>query len=253
MHRRTLLTGIGAGTLALAGCTTGADSVGTEDGTDDADLPEGCPTTQGFDVEWPEELDASTVESFVEAYEQVYFREVVVEYEPESRLDSYELSGSVTDPPRKVGDGWALAYSGGGGVYRPTLLVEATASDPPDGTDPVQATAIDDEALTETLEAAAETGNAEFRVDPGGEVDRYVDLLASRSDDFERLSGPGDSDALYVDVDGTAVELSVTATNFHGDYWWEAWYYVDEQVVRRTTEEEDDPRDGDLLECRRLE
>lgn len=253
MHRRTLLTGIGAGTLALAGCTTGVDPAGTGDGTDDTDLPEGCPTTQGFDVEWPEELDAATVESFVEAYERVYVREVVVEYEPESRLASYELNGSVTDPPSEVGDGWALAYSGGGGIYWPGLRVEATASDPPDGTDPVQADEIDDEALTETVEEAAETGDAEFHVDPGGEVDRYVDLLAALSDEFRRLSGPGDSDTLYVDVDGTAVELSVTATRFHGDYGWDAWYYVDEQVVRRAAEEETDPRDGELLECRRLD
>lgn len=244
MQRRALLTIIGGGTLSLAGCTTGT-------GTGDSDLPEDCPTTQGLAVEWPEDLDASTVEAFVEEYERAYYREVVVEYEPESRLDSYELSGTVADPPREVGDGWELAYSGSGGVYRPTLLVGATATDPPDGTDLVPVSEVDDEALTETLDEAARTGEAEFHVDtPGEEVDRYVDLLASLSDDFERLSEPGDSDTLYVDVDGTAVELSATATNFHGDYWWNARYYVDEQVVRRTTEENTDPRDGELLECR---
>lgn len=244
MKRRVLLTIIGGGTLSLAGCTTGTD-------TADSDLPEDCPTTHGLDVEWPEDLDASTVEAFVEEYERVYYREVVVEYEPESPLDSYELSGSVTDPPREVGEGWELAYSGSGGVYRPTLQVKATAADPPDGADPVPASEVDDEALTETLERAAETGEAEFHVDtPGEEVDRYVDLLASLSEDFERLSGPGDGDTLYVDVDGTTVELSAEATHLHGDYWWTARYYVDEQVVRRTTDENTDPRDGKLLECR---
>jgi hypothetical protein len=41
---------------------------------------------------------------------------------------------------------------------------------------------------------------------------------ASLSGAFDGLSGRGDSDSLHVDVDGTTVELSVTATNFHGDY-----------------------------------
>lgn len=250
MHRRRLLTAIGGSALSVAGCVTRTDGASTDDADGTTDLPEGCPKSQGFDVEWPEELDAAAVESFVEEYEHAYYRDVVVEYAPESRLDSYELDGSVTDSPRAVGDGWELEYSGGGGIYRPTLLVGATVSDPPEGTDPVPASEIDDEPLTEALEEAARTGEAEFHVDtPGEEVDRYVGMLASLSDDFE-LSGRGDSDTLYVDVDGTTIELSVTASNFHGDYWWTAWYYVDAQVVRRTTDEDADPRDGELLECR---
>jgi len=274
MRRRTLLTALGAATLPLAGCTTVKDPVGADGGTPtdtdipDADdgtptntasdgtaertnTPENCPTSQELGVERPGDLDASAVEAFVEEYERVYHRDVVIEYEPESSLDSYELSGSVTGPPRPAGDGWELEYSGSGGIYRPTLLLGATTADPPDGADTVPVSEIGDDRLTGTLREAAETGAAELHVDtPGEKVDRYVELLASLSDGFERLSGRGDSDTLYVDVDGTAVELTATASDFHGDYWWTAWYYVDERVVRRTTDEDADPRDGELLECR---
>lgn len=130
-------------------------------------------------------------------------------------------------------------------------MLEAAVADPPDGADIVAVSEIDDGPLTELVEDAAETGEAEFRVEtPGEEIDRYVDLLAALSDDFERLSERGDSDTLSVDVDGTTVELSAKATAFHGDYWWDARYYADEQVVRRTTDEGTASQNGKLLECR---
>lgn len=264
MNRRTVLAGIAAGAASLAGClggppTGGTDTGGTDTGTapDTTDgepgLPVDCPTTQGFDVEWPTDLDAGTVESFVEAYEHVYYREAVAEYEPESSLDAYELAGSVSDSPEESGDGWELAYSGSGGIYRPTLSLEATTAVAPDGAEVVPVVEIDEASVVELLRTAAEEGEASHHVEPPGEaVDRHVELFSSLSDGFE-LSGPGDSDTLYIDVEGTTVELAVTATNFHGDYWWEARYYVSEQVVRRTAEEGTDPRDGTLLECRHLE
>lgn len=263
MNRRALLTALGGVTLSLSGCTGGTEPSGTGGGlgdgteprgTDDTgertDVPAGCPRSQDLDVEWPEDLDAATVEAFVEAYEREYFREVVVAYEPRSRLDSYELSGRVSDPPSEVGDGWKLEYEGGGGVYRPTLMMGATTAAPPEGADVVSVDEIEDDPLTRFLEEAAETGEAEFHVEPPGpEVDRYVDLLASLSDDFERLSGRGESDTAYVEVGDATVELSVTASTFHGDYFWRASYYVDERVVWRATDDAD-PRDGELLECR---
>lgn len=262
MQRRRLLAALGAGTAGLAGCVSGPaaddgtpdDRSGTADEpepTTEPPLPADCPTTQGLGVEWPSELDAAAVESFVERYERRYYRDVVVAYEPESELDSYELSGSVTDGPTERGEGWELAYSGGGGVYRPTLHLGASTADPPADADVVPVSEIDDATVTDLLEEAAATGEAEHHVDPpGGKVDRYVDLFAGLSDDFEPLSERGDGDELYVDVDGTDVELAVRATNFHGDYWWDAYYYVDERVVRRATDEGADPRDGTLLECR---
>ena len=243
MRRRTLLAVLGSGTVSLAGCTTDEQTA----------LPEGCPTSQGLDVRWPRDLDAATVEAFVEEYEHAYYRDVVVEYDPESRLDSYELSGSITEQ-QSVGDGWELEYSGGGGLYRPTLALEASRTDPPADADVIPVSDIDDERVTKLLEEAADSGEASHHVAPPGEqVDRYVERFASLSDGFDPLSGPGDSDTLYVDVDGTTVELTVAATSFHGDYSWNAWYYVDEQVVRRTTDENTDPRDGTLLECRTVD
>lgn len=259
MRRRTVLTVIVGGTLSTAGCTGVPDaaaggSAATETTeTTETSVPENCPTTQGLDVEWPQELDAATVESFVGAYEDAYYREVVVDYEPESSLDSYGLSGG-TDEAIRVGDGWQVSYTGGGGVYTPTLGLRATTADPPDGADVVPSSEIEDDLLTGLLEDAVETGEARRHIDtPGEEVDRYVDLLSSLSEDFEPLTGPGDSDSLYVDVDGTVVELTARADSFHGDYGWTVWYYVDERVVRRTTDGDTDPRDGKLLECRRLD
>lgn len=261
MNRRQLLFLFATGALPGAGCLSGTETTGDEPnsppegtGEDPTAHPEACPTSQGLGVDRPEDLDAATVEAFVEAYEQSYYREIVVGYEPRSQLDSYELSGLVMDEPSPVGDGWVLKYSGNGGVYRPTLFLEATVSDPPDGADVVPISEVDDDPATETLEEAAQDGNASYHVDtPGPVVDRYLELFESRSDDFEGLSGPGDADTLCVSVENTTVELTVTADNFHGDYQWYAWYYVDERVVRRTTDPDTDPRKGELLECRHID
>jgi hypothetical protein len=288
MRRRTFLMVLGAGAATLAGCTSrsgdpgaGADTDRPTDAdsgtpTDDGDgtptplpdegtdatptastgtgttptHPPSCPTTQGLDVEWPTDLDAESAESFVETYERVYYRDVVVEYEPESRLDAYELSGGVMEREQR-GDGWVITYSGSGGVYRPTLALGATTADPPGDVDPVPIADVADDTLVELLQTAAETGEAEHHVEPPGEkVDRYLDRLTALSPEFDGVSGRGDSDSLHVDVDGTTVELTATATNLHGDYWWTARYYVDERVVRRVEGEDADPRGGPVVECR---
>jgi hypothetical protein len=129
--------------------------------------------------------------------------------------------------------------------------LKATTSALPDGTDLVPVSEIKKEPLTAMLQEAAETGESNFHLDtPGKAVERYVDRFTSLSDDFGQLSTPGDSDTLYIEVNNTTVELSVQATNFHGDYGWEAWYYVDDQVVRRTTDDETAAQNGELLECR---
>lgn len=213
-------------------------------------LPDGCPTTQNLDVDWPDELDETTAKEFLLAYENAYYREVVVDYEPESKLDEYSLGVALVGSLSQTAEGWTAEVSGGGGIYRPTLSLTATTADPPAGADVVPVSEFDDDRLTRLLEAAAETGEAEDFIDnPGPAVDRSVGILASASEDFEWLEGPGDSDSLYVDVDGTTVKLTAQATNFHGDYMWTAWYYVDGHVVRRTTDEKADPRNGQLLEC----
>jgi len=252
MRRRTVLSGTGAGLCALAGCTTLAgEPEPSDDPATTQELPDDCPTSEDLGVEIPDELNADSVVSFVEAYEAAYYREVVVNYEPESPVDEYGLGGHVTDEPRAVGDGWVVEYDGSGGVYRPTLYLHATTADAPEGADVVAASEIDDATVTDVVETAAESGEAEHHVEPPGEeVARYLELFESLSDGFRELSGPGDSDSLYVDVDGTTVELTVQASNFHGDYWWSARYYVDEHVVRRASDEEVDPQEGTLLECR---
>jgi len=261
MHRRTLLTALGGGVCSVTGCLTspassgagGATNEPTTEGEPESDRPADCPTSQGLDIEWPETLDADTVRSFVDAYEQAYYREVVVEYEPESQLDSYELGGRLVGPPSAVGNGWAVEYAGGGAIYRPTLALGARTAAPPDGADVVPLSEIDRQPVVNMLREALQTGEAEYHIgSPGAGIDRHLDLFTSLSRDFDGLSGPGDSETLYVAAGETDLELTVVAMNRHGDYEWRVWYYVDTLVVRRTTDEDTAPRYGTLLECRTL-
>lgn len=260
-NRRAVLAAAGTvGAVAVAGCT-GDVGTGTASPTDDrqgsptADdqsLPDDCPTSQNLGVTWPDTLDTETAVTFVESYEAAYHKQKVVEYTPESMVDSYELGGTVTGEVTAVNGGYELTYSGGGGIYRPTLRLLANREPAPDGADTVALSALEDETLREVVTDAADNGDATHHVDnPGEPVDTYIERLDALSSDFEPLSGPSDEDSLYVDVDGTTVELTAQATNFHGDYWWDARYYIDENVVRRTSEEGVDPQDGTLLECRK--
>lgn len=248
-NRRALLVASSATAAALAGCIDASPGNGTRE------LPDSCPTSQALDVEWPRDLDSETAASFLESYEGVYYRDEVVEYEPESRVDSYGLSVALSEGPSSVDGGYEATLSGSGGIYRPTLNVGARTAEAPEGADLVPIGEVDDEPLREVLQEAAESGEAEHHIEPPGEeVDRYIELVASLSSGFEAPSAPGESGTAYFDVDGTTVELTLHANSFHGDYWWTARYYVDENVVWRVEvpgEESPDPRaEGELLECR---
>jgi hypothetical protein len=249
VNRRALLVSSGATAAAFAGCTDAFPGSSTRE------LPDACPRSQDLGIEWPRELDSETAASFLKSYEYFYYRDEVVEYEPESGVDSYGLSAQFSEDPTPVDGGYEATLSGSGGIYRPTLDVSARTTDLPDGADLVPIEEVNDETLREVLLEAAEEGEADRHVEPPGEeVDRYIELVASLSEDFGPLSSPGDSGTAYFDVDGTTVELTLYANQFHGDYWWEARYYVDENVLWRvevTSEESPDPRaEGELLECR---
>ena len=260
LSRRTLLAVAATGIAGTAGCPDGA--FGGTDGeappTDDEvsptptdrELPAGCPTTQGLDVEWPTKLTDESVETFVDAYENAYYREAVVDYEPTTVVDEYGLEASVRDGPTAVDGGYRVVLSGSGGVYEPGLHLQGESADPPAGADVVPVGEVNDGTLRGILETAA-GGEAETRVRrPRERVDELIERVASLSADADPLEGPGDSTTAYFDVNGTTVELTLQADNLHGDYWWEARYYVNEHVVRRLENEEGDPRDGELLECR---
>ncbi len=260
--RRTLLAAVGSGAAGTAGCVDGVLGGPSDDpapnGSDDRSptatdrpLPEDCPTSQDLAVEWPETPTEETVASFVEDYENAYYREVVVNYEPESTVDEYGLEAVVTDGPVAVDGGYEVALSGNGGVYHPTLHLRARTADPPADADVVPFDEVEDEVLRDLLETAAAEGEAEHHVEPPGErVDRYIERVVELSADFEPLEEPGDEDTAYFDADGTSVALTLQASNFHGDYWWGARYYVDEHVVWRVDDPEGEPRNGELLECR---
>lgn len=244
VSRRAVLAATGA--AAFGGCVD--VPAAREPGSD---LPEECPVTQDLGVEWPQEITAGSVASFLESYEYVYHRDVVVEYEPGSMVDDYRLSVHVSAGPTTVEDGYRATVYGGGAVYTPTLNVVATSAEAPPDADVVPRSAVEDDSLRNLLANAAADGRAEFHVDrPGEPVDRYIELVASLSADFEPLSDPGDSGTAYFEVDRTTVELTVSANRLHGDYGWRAPYYVDDHVVRRSNEWDGDPTDGELLECR---
>ncbi len=240
-RRETL---IAAGVVAVAGCT-GLASNGD-------DLPEDCPTTQDLGVDLPDDLNPETVESFVTTYEDTYVREVVQEYESESQLDSYEVVVSTLESPISEDDGYVVPVEGTGAVYRPTLDLEATVSDPPAGADVVSLNKVEDNQLRMVLEEAAEQGEAKHHVDrPGERVDEYVELLASLSPNIDKITSRGDSETAYFEVGETVVELKIHASNYHGDVGWTARYFVGEHVVWRARGTDEDPRNGELLECRK--
>jgi hypothetical protein len=242
-NRRTVLATLGA--AALGGCTrSNLPMVG--DSTED--LPEDCPVSQDYDVEWPADLDADAAETFVENYEAVHYREGVVVYEPETRLDSYDL-GVRSEGVQSSGDGYEVKVSGSGGIYRPDLTFNAHREDDPTDVERVPASEIEDERLRELLETAAAEGEADANVRHGPEIDQYIDLFDSLFESYDPHEEPGDSRTLYFSVDGTPVEVDVGASTLHGDYWWSATYYVDDHVVYRA-EADRPPKDGKLLECR---
>ena len=250
LQRRTLLSAAATAAGAVAG-TAGCTGRTPSGRSDDRDLPDDCPTTQALDVGWPAELTESSVETFVEGYENAYYREVVVGYEPETTIDEYGLTAWISDGPTAVDGGYEATLSGSGGVYEPPLHLRAERADAPPDADVVPIDEVTDEGIRSLLETAAAKGEAETTIETDRErVDHVIERVASLSKDVAGPHSPGAADTGYFDVDETTVELTLQAGNLHGDYWWSARYYVDEHVVRRLEDDEGDPRDGELLECR---
>lgn len=143
--RRTLLAG--AASVGVPGCTLGGgDGNGEGDGRA-RDPPDACPTSHDLGVEWPDELTAESVAGFVETYENRYYREVVIGYEPGTRLDDYRLDGSVQSGVEKRDGGYVAKFVGGGALYRPNLHVTAEVAGAAEGREPLDVEEIDDERL----------------------------------------------------------------------------------------------------------
>lgn len=244
MHRRTLVAAIGASSASLAGCVAVRDAVGGED------LPEDCPTSQDLGVDWPRDLDESTVASFIESYELAYYQRDVIDdvFEPMSRLDTYEgWIASATDVRRLAG-GWRVEFEGIVNFRRGDLYFEAAQGEPPDEADLIPATRVEDEAVSDLLQEAARYGEADERFGPG-KTDAYLDRFEELDEGFE-LTDVHDTATLWFDVNGTAVEFVVGAAPPNRDHFWYVSYYVDEHVIYRSSDQSGDPRDGELLECR---
>lgn len=270
MRRRTLLVSA-AMTLAasLGGCfggTDDADSEPTSDGSDSElhaadsdpepdsngqyDVPDDCPMSHDLDVDWPDEFDVDSAASLVVAYEKAYLEEIVIG-EAESQVERLGYSVGYRPPVEEVDEGYLVEVGGGGAHYTPQLHLDAAVADAPVDATPVPKEQVEDDPLNELLGDAKTEGVAEMRIDPGSEVDHYIDLVASLSPDFEPLTEPASSGTAYFDIDEVTVELTLKADSFHGDMGLDARYYVDEYVLWRNASEDGSPRDGELLECRR--
>lgn len=241
MKRRMLLSAFAVGSTSLAGCTAATSFFGP-------DLPEACPTSQDLGVEWPKNLDESTVASFVEAYEERHYRQVVFDYEPVSRFSYVGSAISRVKDVTEVDRGWWVHFSGTLGVNEAFMHLKATRSEPPEEAEVLSVSQLDEERLTDLLDEAAETGEAELEIG-AEEVDAYVDRFDNLSEGFD-ISSAEPRDRLYFDVNGTTIELVVSVDTYHADRFWDAWYYVDQHVAWRSGEEDVNPRDGELLECR---
>lgn len=249
-----------AGSLAIAGCTS---TTSTRDRTaspsepphttsptpsQEEELPEDCPKSQRLRVEWPGNLNESTVAAFVETYEDRYYPRVAFDYEPPSRYGSVGSTISRVENVTDADGGWRVHFSGTIGVTKTEMFLEATRTDPPEEAEVLSRSQFDDERLIELLDDAAKTGEAERSIGPG-EVDAYVDRFRRLSVDFD-ISSAEPQDGLYVQVYGLTIELMVSLFIYHADHGWKAWYYVDEHEVWRSGKKAVDPRDGQLLECR---
>lgn len=254
MRRRSLLVTLVGGLLSLAGCPSDQDQSQTENpvggsrNTNTEPLPSECPTSQNLGVAWPRELNASAVATFIEAYEPTFYRELVFEFEPESRFSRVGSTVSRVENVTESGHGWRIRYSGILGIEEAFTRLKATTADRPEDADVIAIEAVDGEQLAELLEEAADTGAAERRLGPE-DTDAYIDRLENLSEDFE-ISSADYHDTLYFDVDGTIVELSVSVDTLHVDREWNAWYYLDPRLVWRSGNPDVAPRDGNLLECR---
>lgn len=229
----------------MAGCIAPPGSDESEE------LPDDCPTSQDAGVEWPRDLDESTVETFIERYEEAYYRQQVIDtlFEPESRLFGYSgWISRIKDVTRIEAGGWRVHFAGIVNIQRGDLVFEATTTDPPGDEQVIPSGNVDDDLLTEVLVAAAETGQEARRIG-SSQSDTYLERFEQFSSEFE-ISEVGDSDTLYFSVNETTVELVVSASPPNRDHFWDAWYYVDDHVVWRSGDADTNPRDGTLLECR---
>lgn len=109
-----------------------------------------------------------------------------------------------------------MTFEGIVGIERVGLYLDATAVDPPETAEVIPGEAIDDDRLVSVLEAAAETGRATRKI--GVErTDAYLARFETLADGFA-FEGAEDSETLYIDVDGTTVELVVQGFPYHADH-----------------------------------
>lgn len=255
MRRRALL--IAVGPLSFAGCTAGQGPADTESRSEesqtpeDESLPEECPASENLGVDWPRDLDASTVATFIGGYERTYYEQVVFEFEPASRYSSVGSAIARVKNVSEAGDGWRVRFSGILGIEEAFTRLNATTAEPADNANVISIGEVHDKQLTELLDEAADTGEVERRIS-AEDTDAYIDRFEELSERFE-ISPPDYRDTLHFDVNGTIVELALGVDTLPVDREWEAWYYVDEQVVWRSGEHDVDPREGALLECRTID
>lgn len=228
MNRRQVLALAAGGSLtATAGCldiapTTTEDHELKPDSWDDH-----CPGAGPLDVDWPEELDRSTVRSFVHDYEFRYMRDVFHEFDPFLE-DRYDTDIDVTDVSR-VGDGYEASVSTRASTIHGTLTVIATEADDIEAEQviPVEEIPADRMWIGDSVsEALASESQPAGETSPAREVAEQFAELSTEFDDPEAII----DHPIYVDVDGTVYELNFeydSSGGLIGDMWRDVEYYVD--------------------------
>ncbi|MDR5673666.1 hypothetical protein RH858_10995 [Halalkaliarchaeum sp. AArc-GB] len=247
MHRRRLLTSIGAlaSTVGVAGCLAGREGASGNESTES--LPEACPvdTLQGVDP--PAEVDRESAMSFVERYEEAYIERTAIDRD---QYDRVEGPGSSVESVTTVDDGYRLDVETFWGTWEPdraALEFDAVGD-------------VDDDTVDAEPDAtysSAFEGNETLR-DPFEEAidENRTAVLPEAAPEYratrDRLdAAAGQVDGVVIDYRGELVRVSDTSVpGVHGDHYRLATYFVASGIVYRTEDDTASPREGTPVECR---
>lgn len=253
--RRSILAALSG--AALIGCSVDSGPPSKDE------LPEGCPTSLDFDIQWPRKINTGSLGEFVTAYEQAYRPR-----NADSRFYLADYSASVKEGPIYVDGGYRVSITVSGTTREPTMQMvafELNSKDVPiteqifmlediklpDAPDYVPIEEVKDQRLREVLNAAIVEEVAVDESFTGSEMERYSELVATLSSDASLMNDSGGREIAYFDVDGTGVLLLIRIRRNVGDQpGAEVRYYLTEYVIRRTSSTDEASQNGELLECR---
>lgn len=228
MKRRRMLALAAGGSLGvIAGCLDSLPFIGESELKPDS-WDDHCPSTSNLDVDWPDELNRTSVRAFIDDH--------IHQILGQSHFDHSELwgyTGSITDhASSSAGEGYEGEMEGWLASLMPSIEIVATKLEDSGDTALVDVSTIDSEEIRELIETAAETGTANLTssdLDQRG-PDEVMGIFESASNQFQMPTKFDESETLNVTVGDTVVKTEVWLRNpglLDGPY--EAEYYIDEQ------------------------